>query len=60
VGYILTIDGERIYIAGDTDITNENRQVKSGGDSDETKPGIKCPQGRGKGGSLFWGQDSFR
>lgn len=28
VGYILTIDGERIYIAGDTDITKENRQVK--------------------------------
>ena len=28
VGYILNIDGMRIYIAGDTDITEENRQVK--------------------------------
>lgn len=28
VGYILTIDRKRIYIAGDTDITEENRQVK--------------------------------
>jgi len=28
VGYILTIDGKRIYIAGDTDITEENRQVR--------------------------------
>ena len=28
MGYILTIDRKRIYIAGDTDITEENRQVK--------------------------------
>ncbi|MCM1046085.1 MAG: MBL fold metallo-hydrolase [Candidatus Gastranaerophilales bacterium] len=28
VGYILTIEGERIYIAGDTDSNEENRQVK--------------------------------
>lgn len=28
VGYILSIAGERIYIAGDTDMTKENQQVK--------------------------------
>lgn len=28
VGYILTIEGKRIYIAGDTDVNEENRQVK--------------------------------
>lgn len=28
VGYILTIEGKRIYIAGDTDSNEENRQVK--------------------------------
>jgi L-ascorbate metabolism protein UlaG (beta-lactamase superfamily) len=28
VGYILEIDGIRYYIAGDTDITEENKQVK--------------------------------
>lgn len=27
VGYILTLDGQRIYIAGDTDITKENKAV---------------------------------
>lgn len=27
VGYIVTIDSERIYVAGDTDITEDNRQV---------------------------------
>ncbi len=27
VGYILTIDGQRIYIAGDTDVTEENKLV---------------------------------
>ena len=28
VGYILTIDGKRVYIAGDTDMTEDNRKVK--------------------------------
>lgn len=28
LGYVLTVDGVRIYVAGDTDITPENRQVK--------------------------------
>lgn len=28
VGYIITIDNEKIYIAGDTDITDENKKVK--------------------------------
>ena len=28
VGYILNIDGKKIYIAGDTDVTNEAEQVK--------------------------------
>ena len=28
VGYIITLDGIRYYIAGDTDITGENRKVK--------------------------------
>ena len=28
VGYILNIEGKKYYIAGDTDITEENRQVK--------------------------------
>ena len=28
VGYILEIDGIRYYIAGDTDITEENKRVK--------------------------------
>ncbi len=28
VGYIVNIDGKRIYIAGDTDLTKEARQVK--------------------------------
>lgn len=28
VGYIITLDGIRYYIAGDTDITKENRKVK--------------------------------
>lgn len=28
VGYILTVNGERIYIAGDTDITEENQKIK--------------------------------
>ena len=28
VGYIITLDGIRYYIAGDTDITEENRRVK--------------------------------
>lgn len=28
VGYIITLDGIRCYIAGDTDITEENRKVK--------------------------------
>ena len=28
VGYILNIDNERYYIAGDTDITEENKKVK--------------------------------
>lgn len=28
VGYILTINNERIYVAGDTDITEENKKVK--------------------------------
>ena len=27
VGYILNLDGKRIYIAGDTDITDENKKV---------------------------------
>lgn len=28
IGYIITLDGIRYYIAGDTDITEENRKVK--------------------------------
>ena len=28
VGYILNIEGKRIYVAGDTDITEENQKVK--------------------------------
>lgn len=28
VGYILNIDGKRIYVAGDTDMTKDNRNVK--------------------------------
>ncbi len=28
VGYILNIDGERIYIAGDTDLTKEAKEIK--------------------------------
>ncbi len=28
LGYIITVDGKRIYIAGDTDITEENKRVK--------------------------------
>lgn len=28
VGYILTVDGKRIYIAGDTDMTDDNRKLK--------------------------------
>ncbi len=28
VGYILTVDGKRIYIAGDTDMTDDNKKVK--------------------------------
>ena len=28
VGYILNIDGKRIYIAGDTDLTKDNKTVK--------------------------------
>lgn len=28
VGYILTIEGMRYYIAGDTDITDENKKIK--------------------------------
>ena len=28
VGYILTVNGKRIYIAGDTDMTDDNRKVK--------------------------------
>lgn len=28
VGYILTLNNETIYVAGDTDITDENKQVK--------------------------------
>ena len=28
VGYILRLDGQRIYIAGDTDVTKENKQVQ--------------------------------
>ena len=28
VGYIIVIDGSRYYIAGDTDITEENKKVK--------------------------------
>lgn len=28
VGYIITLNDERIYISGDTDITDENKQVK--------------------------------
>ncbi len=28
VGYILKIDGQRIYVAGDTDATKENKQIK--------------------------------
>ncbi len=28
VGYILSLAGQRIYIAGDTDLTKENRQVR--------------------------------
>ena len=28
VGYIITLDDIRYYIAGDTDITEENRRVK--------------------------------
>lgn len=28
VGYILIIDGKRVYIAGDTDMTEDNRKVK--------------------------------
>ena len=28
VGYIITLNGNRYYIAGDTDITEENRKVK--------------------------------
>lgn len=30
VGYILEIEGKRVYVAGDTDITEENKQVKCG------------------------------
>ncbi len=28
VGYILKIDGQRVYVAGDTDVTKENKQIK--------------------------------
>lgn len=28
VGYVLRLDGKRIYVAGDTDMTKENKQVK--------------------------------
>ena len=28
VGYIITVNGKRIYIAGDTDITEENKRVE--------------------------------
>ena len=28
VGYILVLNGKRIYIAGDTDVTNEAKSVK--------------------------------
>lgn len=28
VGYILALSGQRVYIAGDTDLTKENRQVR--------------------------------
>lgn len=28
VGYILTIENERVYIAGDTDITEDNKNIK--------------------------------
>ena len=28
VGYILSIDGKRIYVAGDTDMTKDNKNVK--------------------------------
>lgn len=28
VGYVLEIEGKRVYIAGDTDITEENKQIK--------------------------------
>ena len=28
VGYIITVGGKRVYIAGDTDITEENKRVK--------------------------------
>lgn len=29
VGYIISVDGEKYYIAGDTDITEENKAVKT-------------------------------
>jgi len=28
VGYIITLENERIYVAGDTDITEDNKKVK--------------------------------
>ncbi len=28
VGYVITADGKRVYVAGDTDVTPENSQVK--------------------------------
>lgn len=28
VGYIITVDGKRIYVAGDTDMTDDNKKVR--------------------------------
>ena len=28
LGYVVTVEGRRIYVAGDTDVTDENRQVR--------------------------------
>ena len=28
LGYVVTVEGRRIYVAGDTDVTEENRQVR--------------------------------
>ena len=37
VGYIITLNGVRYYISGDTDITEENKKVKKENKNGETK-----------------------